>query len=263
MGKVNLTSNMIRAREMMVVMLAFIAAGPSFWYPMNGDQSHEFSLCRMLGFFSIVEYYAFFVAAGLAGYTGPKGVDGRNQLEFYADEWKDVLNNVPHKLSTSTAEHSVKDFDMEGLIASGKQNSKECRYYYHLLRLGSRDSESYTSTITKQTLNNGKLDTKPPLLPSLRSMQRSFKRNTQQMIADVIIENEDMYGDATNERIRTKALPERNDFEDRMNIETTSQQVSPPKNTQRTVAETSNDIVDLSTQENGQIPRQNLKSLQM
>ena len=122
MVQVKLTSNMIRAREVLAVLLVFIAGGQSFCYPINGVTSHQFTLCRMLGFFSDVEYYAFLVAAGLAGYTGRKiGPDGKNQLEIYSDEWKGLLTNTKLNLSSDIAEHSVKEFDMEGLIVNNKQ----------------------------------------------------------------------------------------------------------------------------------------------
>ena len=67
-GNVKLIGTMIQARKMLVVLLISIATGSYFWYPINGDILYKFLLCHMLGFFSEVEYYAFFVAAGLVGY---------------------------------------------------------------------------------------------------------------------------------------------------------------------------------------------------
>ena len=161
----------------------------------------------MLGFFSDVEYYAFLVAAGLAGYTGRKiGPDGKNQLEIYSDEWKGLLTNTKLNLSSDIAEHSVKEFDMEGLIVNNKQDFTN-RYQYHVLRFGSKESDTYANKITLQKNEKGRFDFTPPLLPSLRSMQRSFKQNVQDFIADIIIENNDMYDDATIDRIRMKSAP--------------------------------------------------------
>lgn len=72
-GNVKLIGTMIQARKMLVVLLISIATGSYFWYPINGDILYKFLLCHMLGF---REYYAFFVAAGLVGYTGPKNEGG-------------------------------------------------------------------------------------------------------------------------------------------------------------------------------------------
>ena len=47
-------------------LLLFIAAGQSCWYTINGDNDHEYSLARRLGFFLKEDYYAFLIVSGLA-----------------------------------------------------------------------------------------------------------------------------------------------------------------------------------------------------
>jgi len=61
---------MIQAQELLTTLLVCITASYSFWFTINGDISTDFSLCRRLGFFSEVDYYALIVAAGLARYAG-------------------------------------------------------------------------------------------------------------------------------------------------------------------------------------------------
>jgi len=61
-----LTKTMVRARNLLVDLLLFIAAGESCWYTINGDTDHEYSLARRLGFFLKEDYYAFLILSGLA-----------------------------------------------------------------------------------------------------------------------------------------------------------------------------------------------------
>ena len=49
-------------------VLAKLANGESHWYTLNGDTSSDLLLCRQLGFFSRMDYYAFLYTKGLAAY---------------------------------------------------------------------------------------------------------------------------------------------------------------------------------------------------
>ena len=57
-----------RARQLLADILAFIASSESHWFTINGDATHDFSLCRRLGFNHENDFFAFLVTCGLAGY---------------------------------------------------------------------------------------------------------------------------------------------------------------------------------------------------
>ena len=184
---------MIKARELLAALLVFIAAGDSFWYTINGDTTTEYALCRRLGFFSEVDYYALLIAAGLAGYAVTPGHE-KKQLKINPKEWVEFIQTEEYGLSSETAEHIKKKFDIDALVA-GKNQSTSNRCNFHLIRLGDKDSKSYEKNMSKQK-QNGKLITSPPALPALRARQRTLSRSTQDIIADVIVHNEDVFYDA-------------------------------------------------------------------
>ena len=84
-----------------------------------------------------------------------------------------------------------KKFDVQG-AKCGKQNEKICSAFY-IIRIGSKKEGGDYGTITKQIKNS----TSPPCLKHLRSMQRSFSCSVRPLITDTIINNPDMYKDAT------------------------------------------------------------------
>ncbi len=91
------TNTMQRGRQMLVILLAFIATGESYWYTVNGDATHDASLARRLGFYSHVDYYAFLVSVGLASYV--EKANGK-ELSINRNEWDDMLNDEAfHNLS--------------------------------------------------------------------------------------------------------------------------------------------------------------------
>ena len=126
-------TNMHRAKELLSVMLAFLAKSGSFWYTINGDPSYEFSLCRRLGFASSLHYYAFLVTAGLAGYE--EDAHGVRQLKVSGSRWKEYLKDDTHMLTREMAEADSTIFDMNGLLA-GRNQKKDERKKYHVIRIG-------------------------------------------------------------------------------------------------------------------------------
>lgn len=120
------TKSMRRGRELLIVLLAFVASGESFWYTINGDTTHAFSLCRRLGFYYEADYFAFLVGCGLAGYTEDK--HGKKKYKIYQNEWKDLLvSSTLKELSEKKQENlfdlNNKQFDVHGAI-QGRQNDK-------------------------------------------------------------------------------------------------------------------------------------------
>ena len=57
-----------RARQLLGGILASLASSESHWYTINGDATHDFSLCKRLGFYHKNDYLAFLVTRGLAAY---------------------------------------------------------------------------------------------------------------------------------------------------------------------------------------------------
>ena len=57
-----------RARQLSGGILAFLSSGESHWYTIKGDSTHDFSLCKRLGFYHKNDYLAFLVTRGLAAY---------------------------------------------------------------------------------------------------------------------------------------------------------------------------------------------------
>ena len=52
----------------MAKLFSIFSKGSSHWFSINGDTSCNISLCRLLGFFSPMDYHAFLVSKGLAAY---------------------------------------------------------------------------------------------------------------------------------------------------------------------------------------------------
>ena len=111
---IQLMSSMIQVREILVILLAFLASQFSFWYPINSNASHPFHLSCVLGFFYGVEYYTFQISLGIASYKQHK--DGLFQLEIYGNQWKQILDDSENQLSKKNAKYTAKMFDLEGLI---------------------------------------------------------------------------------------------------------------------------------------------------
>ena len=133
------------------------------------------------------------IAAGLAGYTEKRG-QGAKQLQINKAKWVSFLKDERYGLSKERAEQTLKRFDVEALVNGIAQRDSK-RYDYHLVRLGDRESDTYTSNISKQKIGK-KLITAPPVIPSLRAKQRALSRGSQDIIADIIVHNEDVFHDA-------------------------------------------------------------------
>ena len=184
----------IKARELLLSFFVFASSGESFWYTIDGDVTAEFSLCRRLGFFSEVDYFALLVKANLAGYVNRKGKD---VLSILSGRWKEFLVDDDAGLSIENLEFSKKRFDIGSFIAGRTQRDKH-RSDVHAIRIGRR-IPGYASTITKQKVpGTKKFKTTPPGLPGLRSHQRTLTRASRDLIADVVLASEDFVDDACN-----------------------------------------------------------------
>ena len=180
-----------KARALLASTLFELGQGGSFWFVISEEPRHRYSLANQLGFHNLPDYYAFLVAAGLAEYRNNR--DGKKILRQSKQQWEAFLVN--YDLSPSVAEHTVRRFDLQALVLGEKQVGTN-RKDHHVLRIGQKSCPSYTTNISLQKDKGGcKLLSHPPVLPGLRSFQRKFSRQNQQIIANTIINNDDLYDD--------------------------------------------------------------------
>ena len=183
------------AREFLAILLSFISMCDASWFTINGDTTYEFSLCQRLGFYHATDYHAFLVLCGLAGWTKIKGGGGKKSLRIYIQPWTDLITE--YDLDASRFHLTQTKLDLEAKI-HGTVDGK--RFYYQVIQIGKNDDLSYNS-LSSQVVET----TIPPNLNSLMSMQRSFTRNVRQMITDVIIDDPDVYKDATEDDDSTES----------------------------------------------------------
>ena len=180
---------MLRAQELLLVLLVFIANSDSRWFAINGETANEFSLCHRLGFYDRTDYYAFLVHGGLAGYDINKKT-GQKELKIYRDEWNHMLDELPNK--AELFELNTKNFDIKNTLKGDSQRDQKHRFDFHVISIGQKSKDSYKNIAVQ--LKQGSII--PPALNLLNKMQRSFVRNVRRMITDTIINNRDIYDKA-------------------------------------------------------------------
>ena len=81
------------------------------------------------------------------------------------EKWREYINNTICKIvSPANAEVETKKIDIVSLLSGKKQDAKQ-RYIYHVLHLGSRQSDSYAESISRQQIWL-------PQIPGWRTKQR-------------------------------------------------------------------------------------------
>ena len=180
---------MSRARALLLVLLVFAAQANSSWVTI-GETSRDCSLCSRIGFYDRTEFYAFLVTAGLAVYE--LNANGKTELQILRKEFDTMLDILPNK--AELFEVTMMKFDIENASQGIAQRPNQ-RGYYSVLRIGIKN-DGYATSISKM-MKKGTFA--PPALNSLSSMQRSFLRNSRRMITDTIINNQEVYDEATNE----------------------------------------------------------------
>lgn len=175
----------------MAELFSILAQGSSHWFSINGDTSCEISLCRLLGFLSPMDYYAFLVSKGLAAYEF-NSKKREMEIEIKFGKWEQYLCNKRYGLcSPENTEVTIARFNMENLLGDKtKQNNK--RYDHYIIRLGKKDSETYASKISLQEIFL-------PTIPGWRSKQRYFKRNINEHVMNTLLDNDDVFNDAIKE----------------------------------------------------------------
>ena len=131
------------------------------------------------------------IPCGLANYE--LNGKGENELKILRTEFNTMLNVLPNK--AALFEVSKMHFDIESSM-TGKKQRKDERGRYSVLRVGEKN-DGWARSISKMTKEG---ITTPPAIDSFSKMQRSFIRNVRRMITDTIINNRDVYDDATKEK---------------------------------------------------------------
>ena len=94
----------------------------------------------MLGFFSKADYHALLVSKNLANYRLNKST-GKLEVVMLVDKWREYINNARYKIvSPANAEVETKKIDIVSLLSGKKKQDVKQRYIYHVLHLGSRQS---------------------------------------------------------------------------------------------------------------------------
>ena len=180
-----LTKAMLEARALLVGMLSFLSNSASFWYTINGDPSYDFSLCRRIGFRFENDWFAFLVGAGLGGY---EELGGSRRFSIFVDQWRQLIDSSDC-LDPKLFSINKKAFDIQAVVEHRKQSDSE-RSNFHTIRIGHESSDS-----CKHISEQVKWDPKPPTIHNLNSMQRNFTRNQRRLIADTILNNNNVFQD--------------------------------------------------------------------
>ena len=77
----------LEEEDVLAELFSILSKGSSHWFSINGDTSCEISLCRLIGFFSLVDYYAFLVSKGLAAYEF-NSRKREMEIAIQIDKWK-------------------------------------------------------------------------------------------------------------------------------------------------------------------------------
>ncbi len=192
--------------DALLELFSIRARGDSHFYSINGDTSVSISLRNMLGFLSETDYYAYFVSRGLAQYVFDRK-KRKMRVEFVANKWPDYLNSRRYGLTHGkNVEFTFFRLDMKNLLC-GRTQCDADRERYYVVRLGRRDSPTYATTLGRQKVFL-------PTTPGWRAKQRYFRRMTNDLVTETLIENEQMYEDAMEElELKIKPKPEEQDPE--------------------------------------------------
>lgn len=111
-------------------------------------------------------------------------------------KWEAFL--VEFDLAPAVAEHSIRRLDLQALLDGEPQTSSK-RKDHHFIRLGKKSNPPIPAQHLLPEKHKGQFLSQPPHLPGLRSIQRKFSRLNQQIITDTIIDNDNIYYEATKE----------------------------------------------------------------
>ena len=188
---------MQQGQDLLATLLHHLSKSPSWWYTINDNTTTEISLAQRLGFFDEIDYYAFLVTAGLAGYDYKKNTTTK-ELKIHKKAW---VNKILHNdaIANDNIELTKFYFDADSAIDGLKQQTKD-KTHHHVIRIGVKNA-GWHSNITKM-LKDG-INTPPPLA-NLSSKQRNFARSINRMTLDTIINGPDIYNHAMREAATNK-----------------------------------------------------------
>lgn len=208
-----LTLSELECRTSLLLTLAVLIQGKSFWYTLNGNINWGFSLANRLGFKSSEDWHGFLIAAKLGRYTTKKAT-GERRFEFVESAWHDLIAMAGWEIHNASDLMEVEfntRVDVEALIENRRQ---EARTELKLIRLGEK-VKGYPSRFAKQKhsggKNRGKLILDPPLPEVVygnryyekhwRMQRRLFQRSSKQLVSLAKLNDEDLRNavDAAND----------------------------------------------------------------
>ena len=177
--------------DVLLHLLSILARGTSHHYAINGDNSASISLCKMLGFFSTTDYYAYLVSRGLATYKFHRAKKTM-EIDFLISKWTGFLRSERYGLYyPENVEITITVIDLENLISRRTQRESH-RVKCYIIRLGQRSSSTYAPKIGRQQIFL-------PTIPGWRAKQRYLRRLTNEVVVETLINNEAAYNAALDE----------------------------------------------------------------
>ena len=107
--------------DVLAELFSILSQGSSHWFSINGDTSCKISLCRLLGFFSPMDYYAFLVLKGLAAYEF-NSKKRKMEIAIKINKREHYLRDKRYGLAfPQNAEVTQTKMDMENYLCGKKQ----------------------------------------------------------------------------------------------------------------------------------------------
>ena len=177
-----LCNNRMRARHEIANFIILLSVLPAFWFVINNDRTHRFSLCGLFGM-GINDFDSTLVAAGLAS------IDVHGKLKHEIGQWIEFVDG--HHFCTmdrhSKPQISTQQIPLQHYIDGTPVPKKTKTNFLHVIRIGHRQH----TTPNKFSLqkSNGKLIQTPPHSNLRRAQQRTFARMMVPMIMEATCEN--------------------------------------------------------------------------
>jgi len=150
---------------------------------------------------SETSYNALLVAANLATYQNDRlSIKPKEWETFITEVISTDVNNCEEVTSIELTPRTQLDLPA---IINGITQQRKNKKYYHCIRLGDKYDDC-PDNLQKQL----KHKIVPPKLNNLRSVQRTLGRVSERVIADALMENEDLFDAARKEVARMDILPD-------------------------------------------------------
>ena len=177
------------ARDALAEYMHVLLKADAFWYSIDSNHSHGFSLCSRFGM-SQRDFEALLLAANLAKCSDKFGF--RSNLK----EWKSFIDSYRFRLDgLSKLQVESKRIDVYAHI-DGYKPSPAKRERFNVIQIGMLSfdpANPSTSSFEKQKNKAGLQIVVPPPLKQIRQYQRTLGRTTARIILDTIIDYDYLY----------------------------------------------------------------------